>query len=1727
MAHSQTLLPPGDQGRHFTIITSFIPNVLIRASEQNRGALRQLKPEIPAWYSSATQAQKDTLKTFVDASWNSLNQWEAQMAKIQTVVEFAQPLLETALKHAGHELDVEQTCLRLYVPVEDAFGRRTGGFKSKTFSLLQAALNNFEEPEAAPGFFNSASGFITRPDDTLGHFERVTTALSIDAFATLCRELDLGRKYHTYLHAHARPDSAIDRSLLRLRYTTWKKDALKAAAHMALLKGDIKADDFALLLRVASGEKEIRVGAKRLIYSTPCLMNLPLQGCVLMQLVGEHRYGTWFIAWFPDDPKQPIKRYESFAELQQQITDRLSVAPKESDRSKGNTPTQYQTFLSRFVAKKDRPYYFRRLTELVVDAPPQNWAAGWMRSEQGQFWSKLLAPTPVTSVLGDPEHSLRIPADGLNLDIRSIPFHDRWIFIDLWHELYEGHCARLLDDGHSQAIPTAQADASNRARRLSHYLGLGMLVLNAVSMLVPPLGYAMLAVTAAQLLYEVFEGAHELSTGDREAGWMHLGDVIENLVMLGGGGAVFHFTVSPFIEGLKAVTLPSGKTRLWKPDLKPYVRNINIAPDSVPSAEGLHRHGSDKILVLEGKPLELKKDPYPGKYRIQHPRRPDAYQPEIRHHGTGGWLNEVEQPLSWEQPRLMRRLGPSFEGFEEIELEQIRTVSDVPDEVLRRLHTESDPAPALLLDTARQFRAYADAVKVSELIRNGGQPSALAQYAAPLATELPGWPTSWAIEVVEGEGASAQTVRFDAGRPSAAHVLNISVEDLRAGKLSERIVRTLSKEQVSQILRNFHQYIPEDTVQRGALLKSVLADFSVEQRARVFDSLYADQSPSVDPALQVLQRDFKGLPSTMGRELLDAARPDELASLKSTGKIPFRLAQQARQMQRQMRLVRAYEGLYLDALANPDTEALALNTLENLPGWQDDLRLEVRELNYDGRLRAGFGPVDATNRKVIVWTSQGRYQAFDEEANSLHVINGLYGSIQHALTDPHRLSLGLPHVGQGQELKALIQQHALPRPQLSRVLHMVPESRPFFVSPSALPGNRFGYPLSGRGAGQSEWDRIVLERLRNLYPDYTDQRLTELRAANDPHNDTWLKALEREYKTLDATLQTWLSTKIEGVGEFGSPAYREQLQIRSSIVRALKDAWRQIGPRHFDATGRYLGQLIHLADVEIQQQLLSLPVLSANFSHVTRLDFSRTGFNDANVPFLSSFSHLIALNLESCELTQLPPAITQMSRLWELVLAENQVVLDAEAVARLRSLRQLRRLELDGNPLGLAPDISQMRGLRTLWLADTGLTGWPEGLFASQRPRTFMLDLDANRLSRIPDVAPGSDRAAIIARTVVDRELLTPEVSSAIDSYAESTGIDPSRRFPPKGAGDSAFWKAGMTQEEWQAKQPVWEALEDAHGSEPFFNEIRKLLKSSDASSAEYKAELTAKVWRMLEAADAEPMLRDRLFLMARAPTTCVDAGAQLFNAMGVEVMEWEAHAAGRPELVKLELLDLAKGKSRLDELGSIARARVAELKTQGRLFPEYDAQGHLINRYDDQGNPVRTLDEVEIHLAYVTGLARRLDLPWQSRSMKFDEPDVTPRMLDDAFTRVISLEEGDLLRESLLKQDFWRVYLEAANPKAFEVVLNKGNALEDLRVAQNAWAADGRLSGTEKAALRKTIDMAGRTLGKPTQDIRPGQVMTDEQYTADYATLAEETQNILRRLCDEAMGRKNAETKP
>jgi hypothetical protein len=141
-----------------------------------------------------------------------------------------------------------------------------------------------------------------------------------------------------------------------------------------------------------------------------------------------------------------------------------------------------------------------------------------------------------------------------------------------------------------------------------------------------------------------------------------------------------------------------------------------------------------------------------------------------------------------------------------------------------------------------------------------------------------------------------------------------------------------------------------------------------------------------------------------------------------------------------------------------------------------------------------------------------------------------------------------------------------------------------------------------------------------------------------------------------------------------------------------------------------------------------------------------------------------------------------------------------------------------------------------------------------------------------------------------------------------------------------------------------------------------------------------------------------------------------LFNALGVKVLVKEAYALENPALVEAELVELARGKSRLDELGALARRRIAARFDAGERFRRVDANGDVTG----------TIDEVEVQLAYMTDLAEKLDLPWQSRGMLFRAiSGVTPEMIEAARLHVLGLEMGDLLEETILEQPFWKDYLE------------------------------------------------------------------------------------------------------
>jgi hypothetical protein len=364
-----------------------------------------------------------------------------------------------------------------------------------------------------------------------------------------------------------------------------------------------------------------------------------------------------------------------------------------------------------------------------------------------------------------------------------------------------------------------------------------------------------------------------------------------------------------------------------------------------------------------------------------------------------------------------------------------------------------------------------------------------------------------------------------------------------------------------------------------------------------------------------------------------------------------------------------------------------------------------------------------------------------------------------------------------------------------------------------------------------------------------------------------------------------------------------------------------------------------------------------------------------------------------------------------------------------------------------------------------------------------------------------------------DPPWLSAENLETLRGYIRSVGLDPDRPYPPRGVRDSLDWEEGLTRPEWVAKQDVWNSVEDEFGSVPFFNQIRKLTQSTAfRTDKAFRVDMTQKLWRMLEAMSKDSELRRNLFVMGREEVTnCVDAGAQLFNAMGVEVLIHEAYALANPGLVEAELVQLARGKSRLDELSRIAHKVVAERLENGEQFRTVDAEGAVSG----------SIDEVEVHLAYMTDLAERLDLPWQSRDLQFrTHTGVTPEMIESAYQRVMELETGDLLRDSIIEQPFWETYLRGTNRSAFKVFRRRIDATTEFYMALEKRASEPNLSLQAKADLKQELRVLAAELGKLESEIAPGQVMTDQAYAAELNLIDIEMKTLLKTLTQQAMDR-------
>lgn len=1692
------------RGVHYDFLKDRIPAWFTEASIQRQAETGSPELQVPAWYRTATAYQKKSLANTHTRFRKTLNQVDAKLGRIKDIFEFAEQPLKDAIK-AKFKLDLDVKSVFLarkyaFKGRDDLYGAFV--FEQQTAqdlnheyrgtSLLEAALANFEPDEAKPLRCNDCqviTDWSSYDGDIIPTFEAVNSLarpIAPHEFADLCRTLDLGALYQKHIKDIVQPEDQGERETLERQLEEHLRQQLAVNAEAALqqlvtragsrqVESGISADVYHMLQQMLTGNSTATLDRRPVTCAALKVFGIELTGPLLIGPSREDSDRVERLAvYIPNDPQQPLKEYASSADFMADLRARLHNGA-------------YRRFFSQFIPMRQQGVFF------------------------SQF-NKLYKPEDVSNQSDYPVQSR----------LAKLPLDDATINGDVWQRLRQNAINKICADARAVAVPTGEEDRKARVDRLQSYFDSVINVFNLAAFVVPGLGPVMLMVGAAQMCDEVFEGIEAYEQGEPKEMWAHFSSVALNVAFVGTGAAVLpKIQLSSRVNALKPVTLANGEQRLWNPDLSTYEDAVSLAPEARPDASGLYPHEGQKILPLEDKHYRIRHDAGSDRYSILHPTRAEAYSPELVHNGEGAWHHELERPQTWDAT-LMRRLGPVAEGFSDTELEQIRRVSGVDKDVLRRLHVEGEPVPAILLETLRKFRARDDALKVARGIGEGSLSSALCGYAASLAVELPGWPVSKAIEAFPDTSFSGLSVKYGNSKALPKDVLKVSRADLMTGQLPARIIAAMSEAEIKSLLP---QYTPATSAERISALQKKLQERAINSRARLTDSLYAEQQPSADAEVAVVQRDLSSLPASMIKELLAEATPTERATLSTDKRIPLRLAEGARRLQQQMRLTRAYEGLYLDEQLDKDSETLVLNSLQNLPGWVNNLRLEVREGWLEGELRASIGPEDAGERKVLLRMDDGRYETRNDRDEHLHGADDLYASLQHALPDRLRMGIGLPEVGQGAQLKAKIIEHQLSPDQLRPLFKMQPRRSPFFKAPMRLSGERIGYPLSDH-PGVNQWSETVEERVRALYPSMSPAQVDVFIDSMGDRQETILRNREREYQQLSRTLQDWQRAQINGVSEEErlSADFRQRRGARFTIIKALDQAWRRTGELDFDSTGQPQGQLIDLSDMDLQGQLDELPSLSANFSHVTHLDLSSAGIeHDAN-GFLRHFKRLRKLDLSNNALVELPDSLGRMVHLTELDLSDNLIELNEQSVAQLSGLTQLGFLGLEGNPLKLPPDIGLMPDLLILLLADTGLTTWPEGLFGQLRSRTFLLDLRANALEVVPEVEPGSEQAEIIARTLISHEhgSISEENLQRVRDYRQSVGFEPNRPYLPLGVMDSRLWKEGLTEAQWKSKQEVWADLEREPGSEPFFAELRKLAGSADAKSTNEAArvELCRKVWTMVEATAGSTALREKLFRMAAAPTSCVDAGAQLFNAMGVEVLIAQAYELGAHDLIETELVELARGKSRLDELGRIARKRIGELLEEGRRFPEFDEHGDLIPHFDAQGQPQPSIDEVEIHMIYATRLAAAelLDLPWQSRDMMYRVPEVSDEMITRAFDQVLEKEKGPGLRTLLLKQIFWVDFLKRSYAQQIAVLHARGEPLLDLQAAQQAWLDFP--APEQKAHWRAEIVRLAKLLGKPDSEVMPGMVTSNEQYYAQMADIDTQEMALLGKLTDEAIKR-------
>ena len=1651
--------------------------------------LKTVKPTLHRSLATITATQNRAFKNTLAERWAAHAEVDKQLENILDVRAFAEPLLKRLIKQRyGLDLDVTTLWINLYIPKYlPVIGLQDSGSTTWRVPLLDAALHNFELHETLPYAYEADSGYITRPDE-LGHYtlrDDIAEKMPVLAFTALCRTLNLGARYDAHLRAHL----GLNDRARQLRIKTTLRDChqadLKADLLHATLTRQMHAPLYESLYGFISGLND-----KWLIYSLS-VCGLAAEGPVIFIPEGQRSV----VVYTPHDPLHPIKEFSSTGRFIEHLTERLST-------------DDYQRFFSRFIPHEHLATYFSALKKTYYH---------------------VISDTPNAPEREDRDFGVSqslIPIDNPLLDYALEPITD-----DLWEALYSKKLARIFSDAKTIAVSTDAEDRKTRQDRLERWKSIGLALFNAatfvIAPLVPVVGELMLLQMAYQLLDDVYEGVHDWVEGQTTEAFEHLIAVLESGVQAGlfaAGGQIVSDLLpksSAFVEGMTPVTGSDGNTRLWNPDISVYDHELNV-PDSVAVDErGLRYHNDQMLLALNSSPraehtLVLEKAEGAQRFTLRHPTRPNAYRPKIMPNGEGAWLMEGERPQTWADNTLMRRLGHATDGLSDAELENLRRVSATSNGVLRRVHMNSESIPPLLKDSLTRFKLHKQNIKDIEHARKGLTTSETSNWLENLATELQGWPEDKAVAIYSDQTLSGQPHVYGNRDAGPEDTLKISQGEIKQGKLWPLIVENFDSTQLNALLG-------PDTVKADAVkeLQAKVADYAYQRRQDIFNHTYAKERLTNRPEAGLIEAAFAQLPAPVTQAMLDTASTLEKTDLLTGNNLPLRIKNLATELQSQTRIAHAQEGLFEEDRVSPDAEKAAINTLKMHTDAISNLRLEVRESMVDGPLRHAHHPEGASHSRIIVRMGPGNYEVYDEHGALIHPASRFYTALQKSLPDTALEHLR-SHLKPGQSFKQwLIEKYQLGN-QVRIALELADAKSSVTLEAETLL----------RGIGSSHVDpQTPASRLQNqvreLYP-FRDEADIEVITAriNTEQALTHLNALEDEKNLLFRELDEWV--QMPGASSASGSNSRGIHDTRKYVSAKIKDSWHTADKPNINRAGRVeisaVLDLSHtsLGDIELDSLNLSRPL-----RHIAGLFLDDCQLSSTSEAFLNHFPNLRVLSLASNMLERFPPPLTRLRRLRQLTLSSNKLVMTREAQDRLNGLKQLLHLDLGGNPLGQPPAIGHLPELMTLMLNRTGITQWPEGLFSVPRPRMFNLNLLGNEITTVPDYLPESPESWVVANARLERQKLDLENQDRVIQYRRTQGLDPYRTYPPRGLEGSHFWLDGTTDEQ-ALLQSSWDNVEKEHGSQGFFEVISRMEIPPEAFETqsdriEYEdawEDLATKVWRLIDAAHDDTNMREKLFTLASAPTHCADAGAQIFNAMGLEVMAYEYYeAASPPQELKNNLITLACGKARLAKIHDIARADIAQ-----RVKPV--SEGGLGLRFSSEvidGVP-GTVDEVEVHTGYQVRLSSSLELPWISNYMVYR---LTAGVGNTEFTRAYRLikegEKGDgLVNQILAEAPFWETYLNKtypgqleANARAFDERVDWLNQLMELH---NGWIQSQAQLQNRDPVLRASLVEIAEKLRVSEAEVLTQEPLSDSLYNRVYLQLADERMEVSRQLTRDAI---------